>query len=72
MSEQPSVFAPLSVTPPEKAADRLGVSLRTLQRMVRKGAIPAPVRIPGSSRIGFYTHELDGLIAGLPRTREAA
>ncbi len=62
----------LSITPPQAAAERLGVSLRTLQRMVKRGAAPAPVKIAGSHRIGFLSHELDELIAGLPRTRGSA
>lgn len=71
MDNTETPVAPLSLVPPQAAADRLGLNLRTLQRMVKKGTIPAPVRIRGSNRIGFYDHELQEFLATLPRTREA-
>lgn len=62
---------PLRVISPAAAADRAGVSVRTLQRRVRERAAPAPVRL-GPGKIGFYEHEVQAWLANLPRTREVA
>ena len=62
---------PLRVIPPKEAADRAGVSVRTLQRMVREGRCVTPVKV-SEGRIGFFEGELDAWLAALPRTREAA
>lgn len=62
---------PIRVIPPKEAATRAGVSVRTLQRMVRAGRTVSPVKI-SDGRIGFYAHELDAWLSSLPRTREAA
>ena len=61
---------PLRVIAPKDTADRAGVSVRTLQRMVRKGRAVTPVKI-SEGRIGFYEHEVQAWLAALPRTREA-
>lgn len=61
----------LRVLPPEVTADRAGISKRSLERYVRQGRAPRPVRI-GKGRIGFYEHEVQAWLAALPRTREAA
>jgi prophage regulatory protein len=61
----------LKLLPPKETADRYGASIRTLQRMVREGQAPTPVRVsPG--RIGFYEHEVQEWLASLPRTRGVA
>lgn len=57
--------------PPKETADRAGVSLRTLQRMVREGRAVTPVRV-SEGRIGFVEAEVQAWLASLPRTREAA
>lgn len=57
--------------PPKEAAERAGVSVRTLQRMVRAGRAVTPVRV-SDGRIGFYENEVTNWLASLPRTREAA
>jgi len=56
---------------PNDTAVLLGVSLRTLQRMVRRGEAPTPVRV-SEGRIAFLAREVDAWIAALPRTRIAA
>ena len=63
--------AAFRVLPPEITADRAGISKRTLERYVRQGRAPTPVRV-GAGRIGFYEHEVQAWLAALPRTREAA
>ena len=60
----------LRVIPPRLTADRAGVSVRTLQRMVRQGRAVTPVKI-SEGRIGFYEHEVQAWLAALPRTRGA-
>jgi predicted DNA-binding transcriptional regulator AlpA len=62
---------PLRVIAPKVTADRAGISLRGLQRKVREGVAPCPVKL-GTGRIGFYEHEVQAWLASLPRTREAA
>ena len=61
----------LRVVSPRAAAQRAGMSVRTIQRKCRKQEFPTPVRL-SEGRIGFYAHELDAWLAALPRTREAA
>lgn len=53
------------------AAILAGVSIRTMQRMVRRGEAPTPVRI-SEGRVAFVAQELDDWIAALPRTRRVA
>lgn len=56
---------------PKIVAGKVGISVRTLQRMVRDGLAPMPVQIsPG--RVGFYEHEVMAWLSSLPRTRVAA
>lgn len=59
------------VIAPKETALRAGVSVRTLQRMVREGRAVRPVKV-SEARIGFYEHEVQAWLASLPRTREAA
>ena len=66
-----TVASPLRLIPPKTTADRAGVSVRTLQRMVREGRAVTPVKV-SEGRIGFYEHEVQAWLAALPRTREAA
>lgn len=61
----------LRLIPPKATADRAGISVRGLQRKVRAGEAPTPVKV-GKGRIGFYEHEVQAWLAALPRTREAA
>lgn len=63
--------APLRVIPPKEVAARAGVSLRGLQRKVKTGEAPTPVKM-GPGRIGFFEHEVQSWLAALPRTREVA
>ncbi len=56
---------------PKEMAARAGVSVRTLQRMVRKGQTVTPVRV-SEGRIGYILSEADAWLSGLPRTRETA
>ena len=63
--------ATLRLLPPKEAAARAGVSVRTLQRMVRSGQAVNPVKV-SQARIGFYEHEVQAWLAALPRTREVA
>jgi prophage regulatory protein len=51
-------------------AQRVGISVRTIQRKCRKHEFPAPVRL-SEGRVGFYEHEVQSWLAALPRTREA-
>jgi len=71
MQSSETAAAPLKVLPPKDTAERAGISVRSLQRYVREGEAPAPVKI-GKGRIGFYEHEVQAWLASLPRTREAA
>jgi predicted DNA-binding transcriptional regulator AlpA len=64
-------LTPIRVIAPKVTADRAGYSLRSLQRAVRAGEAPTPVKV-GKGRIGFYEHEVQAWLAALPRTREAA
>lgn len=57
--------------PPKEMAARAGVSVRTLQRMVRKGQTITPVRV-SEGRIGYVEAEATAWLSSLPRTREAA
>jgi len=61
----------LRVLPPEVTAHRAGISKRSLERYVKQGQAPTPVRL-GKGRIGFYEHEVQAWLAALPRTREVA
>ncbi len=63
--------AQLRLIPPKETAARAGVSVRTLQRMVRQGRAITPVRV-SEGRIGFYENEVTAWLSSLPRTREAA
>lgn len=63
--------APLRVIPPKDTAERAGISVRSLQRYVREGEAPTPVKI-SKGRIGFYEHEVQAWLSSLPRTREVA
>ena len=56
---------------PKEMAARAGVSVRTLQRMVREGRTVTPVRV-SEGRIGFVESEASAWLSSLPRTREAA
>lgn len=62
---------PRKVISASKVSEQLDVSLRTLQRWVREGRFPVPVKL-GPARIGFYQVEVEAWLATLPRTREAA
>jgi predicted DNA-binding transcriptional regulator AlpA len=63
--------APLKVIPSKDTAERAGISVRSLQRYVREGEAPTPVKI-SKGRIGFYEHEVQAWLANLPRTRAVA
>lgn len=52
---------------PKDTAARLGVSVRTLQRMVKRGGCPAPAKV-STGRIGFFEHEVETWLSGLPRS----
>lgn len=71
MEPSETAASPLKVLPPKDTADRAGISVRSLQRYVREGEAPTPVKI-SKGRIGFYEHEVQAWLANLPRTREAA
>ncbi len=51
--------------PPPVIADRLGVNIRTLQRMVRSGDFPKPRQV-SKQRIGFIEAEVSNWIASRP------
>lgn len=57
--------SPPRILPPKITAERAGVSLRTLQRMVRAGEFPKPVII-SANRIGFVEAAVNGWIASRP------
>lgn len=57
---------PLKILSYSAVADRLGVSVRTLQRLVERREFVGPVRM-GPNRVGFYAHEVEGHLATLPR-----
>jgi prophage regulatory protein len=56
---------------PRATAARTSASFRSIQRWVRDGSFPRPVKL-GAGRIGFYESEVNAWLAALPRTREAA
>ena len=53
------------IVPPKATAARLGVSLRTLQRMVNDGEFPKPV-VVSRNRIGFVEASVNSWIASRP------
>jgi prophage regulatory protein len=55
----------LRILPPKVAADRIGVHVRTLQRMVRAAEFPKPVAV-SRNRIGFIESAVNGWIASRP------
>ena len=56
---------PPRILPPKVAADRVGVHIRTLQRMVQDDDFVKPVRV-SSNRIGFLEAAVNGWIASRP------
>jgi prophage regulatory protein len=66
-----STVEPMRMLSLKATANTLGVSVRTLQRMVRQREFPVPVRLsPG--RVAFYEQEVKTWLADRPRTRMAA
>jgi len=63
--------SPPRLLSPKTVAARTSASWRTIQRWVRDGEFPQPVKL-GSARIGFYEAEVDEWLSGLPRVRQAA
>lgn len=62
---------PPTLLSPRATAARTSTSFRTIQRWVRDGAFPQPVKL-GSSRIGFYESEVSAWLTALPRVGTAA
>lgn len=50
-----------------KAAHRLGLSRRTIYRMVDRGELPLPVKVGSSTR--FFEEDLDHFLDGLRQQR---
>jgi prophage regulatory protein len=63
--------APLRLLAPKAAAERTSLSWRSVQRKVRDGTFPAPVKL-SDHRIAFIEAEVNAWIASLSRTTEAA
>ena len=57
--------SPPRILPPKVAFDRVGVSVRTGQRLVKDGQFVQPVRI-SSNRIGFLESAVNSWIASRP------
>lgn len=62
--------SPSRLLAPADAAERTSLSWRTIQRKVRAGAFPLPVRI-SENRIGFVEAEVEAWIASLARVEAA-
>lgn len=62
---QPQLLAPADT------AKRIAMSWRTIQRLVRVGEFPEPVRL-SANRIAFLETEVNDWIAARPRVSEAA
>ncbi len=71
MDTQTLDVAPLTILAPAKTADRTSMSWRTIQRKVREGSFPQPVKL-SANRIGFLSSEVESWIASLAGAREAA
>ena len=56
---------------PKDAATLTTLSWRTIQRKVRAGDFPAPVKI-GDHRVAFYEAEVVDWVKSRPRVTEAA
>jgi excisionase family DNA binding protein len=48
-----------------ETANRVGVSRRTIERLVHKGTFPAPINIPGTRRVAWRVQDLDAWTAKL-------
>ncbi len=53
------------ILPPKITADRVGVNIRTLQRMVKDDGFVKPIRV-SANRIGFLESAVNGWIASRP------
>lgn len=67
----PHIDGPPQLLAPADTAKRISMSWRTVQRLVRDGEFPQPVRL-SANRIGFYEAEVNAWIAARPRVSEAA
>ncbi len=64
LSGQPEEMPPDKLIRPRAAADRLGVTTRTVFSLLRTGALTR-VRLPGRTRaLGIRNSEVESLIAG--------
>ncbi len=62
---QPNESPSPRILPPKVTADRVGVHVRTLQRMVKDEDFVKPLRV-SSNRIGFLESAVNGWIASRP------
>lgn len=65
------ILSPARLITADQVAKRAAITVRTLQRMVKDGRCPLPVKI-GNHRIGFYEREVNDWLENLPRTTELA
>ncbi len=63
--------APLTVLAPAKTSERTSISWRTIQRKVKAGDFPQPIRL-SENRIGFLESEINAWIASIASARKAA
>lgn len=59
------VLADEQILDADEVADRLGVSRKTVQRMLRSGELPAPIQVTGN-RFGWRKSDFERWIAGRP------
>ena len=65
MTNQNGEASPLRLLPPLVTADRIGVNIRTLERLVKRGEFAKPRRV-SANRIGFVEAEVNQWIASRP------
>lgn len=58
----PNIYNPNHVLSPDKACEFLGVSLSTLQRLRKAGAIISPIRL-SERRIGWRISDLNDYVS---------
>lgn len=71
MHTEPHNDTPLTVLAPTRTSERTSMSWRTIQRKVKAGDFPQPVRL-SENRIGFIEAEVNAWIAAIANAREAA
>lgn len=62
----------LHIVDVEEGADRIGYKVSNVRRLIRKGLILAPRRLPGGRKLGWTNEEFEEMLRGLPVAEIAA